>query len=220
VATCRRVAAVSTALSHNQPVKAEFNVTGVSGLIATGLAANSVLFALRVPTTLANGEANIRGMRLKRLLAKWRTVAGFTVAQEVSGGAFEVSAFGATPADYTGGTNLVPRKLGPDLGPKPAQETVFQAGNISICTTTGMAHAGVPTVATQPFAYDGASELDQGTAATRGQYTASFAPSSEGTDGAKGLLFYPGTGFIIKNLVLHGAGGTGRLFVDCVWAEQ
>lgn len=203
-------------------MKAEFNVTGVSGVIAVGLAANSVMFAMRVPTTLANGDTNIRGVRLKRLLAKWRTITGFTLAQELSAGAFEVSAFGATPADYTGGTSLggLVRKFGPDLGPKPPQETVFAAANISICTTAGMAHAGVPTVATQPFAYDGASEVDAGPATSRGQYTVSFSPSSEGHDGAKGLLFQPGTGFIIKTLVLHGAGGTGRLFVDAVWAEQ
>lgn len=203
-------------------MKPEFNVTGVSGVIAVGLAANSVLFALRVPTTLANGDTNLRGVRLKRLLAKWRTINGFTLAQEVSAGAFEVSAFGSPAADYTGGTDLVStiRRYGPDPGPKPLQESFFQSGNIRICTTTGMSHAGTPTIASQPFGYDGANEIDTGPNTTRGQYTVTFAPTSEGTDAHKGLLFQPGTGFVVRNLVLHGAGGTGRLFVDVVWAEQ
>ena len=203
-------------------MKAEFNVTGVSGVVAVGLAANAVMFACRVPTTLANGDTNTRGMRLKRLLCRWRTITGFTVAQETSAGAFEVSAFGSPAADYTGGTELTAtiRKYGPDPGPKPAQTSFFQTGNIRILSTTGLAHAGTPTLATQPFAYDGASELDAGTVAAKGQYTITFAPSGEGSDANKGLIFLPGTGFVIRNLVLLGAGGTGRVFVDLVWAEQ
>lgn len=194
----------------------EFHVSGLSGIVAASLAADSVLFHFRNPHT------NAAGVRLKRLVAKWRTVAGYTASQEVSLGAYEVSAFGGTPADYTGGTSLgaVSRIYGPDTSSKPARVTSLAAGNISIATTAGLSHAGSPTIASQPFAYDGANELAAAATVAKGGFDLVWQPSSEGSDHRKGLVLIPGRGFVIRNPIALGAGGTGRLFVECIWEES
>ncbi len=193
----------------------EFNVSGLSGIVAASLAADSVLFHFRNPAT------NVAACRLKRVVAKWRTIAGYTAAQEVSLAAYYVSAFGVTPADYTGGTSLgaLIRTLGPDTASKPKRTTILVAGNVSIATTAGLAHAGTPTVASQPFAYDGANELAAAATVAKGAFDVVWQPSDEGIDNRKGLVLVPGTGFIIRNPIALGAGGTGRLFVECFWEE-
>ena len=193
----------------------EFHVSGLSGVVAASLAADSVLFHFRNPDT------NTAACRLKRLVAKWRTIAGYTASQEVSMGAYYVSAFGATPADYTGGTSLggTIRVLGPDTGSKPRRTTILAAGNVSIATTAGLSHAGTPTVASQPFAYDGANELAAAATVAKGGFDLVWQPSDEAIDHRKGLVLIPGTGFIIRNPIALGAGGTGRLFVEAYWEE-
>lgn len=194
----------------------EFHVSGLSGIVAASLAADSVLFHFRNPHT------NSAACRLKRVVAKWRTIAGYTASQEVSLGVYYVSAFGATPADYTGGTSLggTIRKFGPDTASKPYRDTILAAGNVSICTTAGLAHGGTPTVASQPFAYDGANELAAAATVAKNSFNVEWMPSFEGSDHRQGLVLIPGTGFIIRNPIALGAGGTGRLFVECNWEES
>lgn len=195
--------------------RVEFHLSGHSGVIAASLAADAVLFALRNPHT------NTAAIRLKRLVAKWRTIAGYTASQEVALAAYEVSAFGGTPADYTGGTDLGTsvRVLGPDTSSKPSQATVLATGNARIATTAGLSHAGSPTFATHPFAYDGANELAAGATVAKGGFDMVFQPSDEGVDGRKGLVLIPGRGFVIRNPIALGAGGTGRLFVELFFEE-
>jgi hypothetical protein len=192
-----------------------FHVSGLSGVVAASLAADAVLFHFRNPDT------NTAACRLQRLHAKWRTIAGYTAAQEVSLGAYYVSAFGATPADYTGGTSLgaTIRILGPDTGSKPKRATILAAGNVSIGTTAGLSHAGAPTITTQPFAYDGANELAAAATVAKGAFDLEWQPSDEAIDNRKGLVLIPGTGFVIRNPIALGAGGTGRLFVEAFWEE-
>lgn len=193
----------------------EFHVSGLSGIVAASLAADSVLFHFRNPDT------NTPACRLKRVVAKWRTILGYTAAQEVSMAAYYVSAFGTPTADYTGGTSLgaTIRTIGPDTGTKPRRTTMLVAGNVSIATTAGLAHAGTPTVASQPFAYDGANELAAAATVAKGGFDVTWEPSGEGIDNRKGLVLLPGTGFIIRNPIALGAGGTGRLFVEAYWEE-
>lgn len=196
----------------------ELHLTALSGVIAASLAADSVLFALRNPHT------NTAALRLKRLVAKWRTIAGYTASQELALGAYEVSAFGASPADYTGGTDVAAavRLIGPDSSAKlgQAQATVLAAGNARIATTAGLSHAGSPTIAAQPFAYGAANELAAAATVPKGAFDLVWEPSSEGRDNRKGLVLIPGRGFVIRNPIALGAGGTGRLFVEAFWEES
>lgn len=197
-------------------------MSALSGVVAASLAADAVLFALRNPPLRADGSANGVAIRLKRLVAKWRTIAGYTASQEVALAAYEVSAFGASPADYTGGTDIAAavRALGPDTSPKPAQVSVLQSGNARIATTAGLAHAGTPTIATHPFAYEGANELAAAATVAKNGFDLVFTPSWEGSDHRKGLVFLPGRGFVIRNPIALGAGGTGRLYVELVFEES
>lgn len=201
--------------------RVEFHLSAVSGIVAASLAADSVLFALRNPPTTPLGATNAAAFRLKRLVAKWRTITGYTASQELSLAAYEVSAFGGTPADYTGGTDIAAnvRILGPDTQSKPAAATFLQSGNARIATTAGLSHGGTPTIASQPFAYDGANELAAAATVAKGAFDMVWQPSDEGADNCKGLIFRPGTGFVIRNPIALGAGGTGRLFVELYWEE-
>lgn len=193
----------------------EFHVSGLSGIVAASLAADSVLFHFRNPDT------NTAACRLKRLVGRWRTITGYTASQEVALAAYEVSAFGTPTADYTGGTSLgaTIRQYGPDTGSKPRRTTILVAGNVSIATTAGLAHAGTPTIASQPFAYDGGNELAAAATVAKNGFDMVWTPSWEGSDNRKGLVLTPGRGFVIRNPIALGAGGTGRLFVEAIWEE-
>lgn len=210
-------------------MRAEFSLSAHSGVIAGALAANSVLFAWRCPPTLASGEPTTIGQKIKQLIVKTRTLTGFPTAQEIATGAYEVSAFGATPADYTGGTNLsdpataanyAMRLLGPDLGPKPRQESVLQSGNVRIATTAGLSHAGTPTIAAFPFAHDSHWELAAAATVQQGAHDLVWTPSVEGSAEKKGLIVYPGKGFVVRNPIALGATGTIRIFVEVFWEES
>lgn len=208
-------------------MKAEFNLSAHSGLIAGSVSANSVLFAWRNPPTLANGDTNVVAQRVKMLCVKYRTVTGFPTAQEISLAAYYVSAFGSPVADYTGGTDLSDqasgtdaiRRLGADLGPKPSQTSIAQSGNIRIATTGALSHAGSPTIKTHPFAWDSWFELAAATTVQEGGFDLIWTPSIEGSEKHKGLLLHVGTGFVIRNPIALGATGTARIFVEVFWEE-
>ncbi len=208
--------------------RAEFNLSARSGLIAGAVSADGVLFAWRNPPTRANGETNVVGQRLKMLVCKARTVTGFPTAQEICLAAHSVSVFGSPVADYTGGTDLsnqdagtdAVRRLGADIGPKPLQTSVLQTGNVRIATTAALSHAGTPTIRTHPFAADSWFELAASSVIQEGGCDLIWTPSPEGSDHCKGLIYPPGTGFLIKVPVALGATGTMRLFVEVFWEES
>jgi len=209
-------------------MKAEFNLSAHSGLIAGAVSANSVLFAWRNPPTLATGDTNVVAQRVKMLVVKYRTVTGFPTAQEISLAAYFVSAFGSPAADYTGGTDLSDqangtdaiRRLGADLGPPPKQTSVLQSGNVRIATTAGLtAPASAPTIKTHPFAWDSWFELATASTVQEGGFDVVWTPSLEGSEKHKGLLLHVGTGFVIRNPIALGATGTCRIFVEVFWEE-
>lgn len=208
-------------------MKAEFNLSAHSGLIAGSVSANGVLFAWRNPPTLSDGSTNVIAQRVKMLVVKYRTVTGFPTAQEVSLAAYYVSAFGSPAADYTGGTDLsdqaggtdAVRRLGADLGPKPLQTSVLQSGNVRIATTAALSHAGSPTIKTHPFAWDSWFELAASSTVQEGGFDLIWTPSLEGSEKHKGLLLHAGTGFVIRNPIALGATGTCRIFVEVFWEE-
>lgn len=207
-------------------MKAEFSLSAHSGLIAGTVSANSVLFAWRNPATLIDGSTNALNQRIKLLVVKYRTITGFPTAQEVAIGAYEVSAFGSTPANYSGGTDLSDqtttnaiRRIGPDLGPKPLQTSVLVSGNVRIGTTSELTHGGTPTIATHPFAWDAYFELAAASTVQEGAFDLIWSPSLESVDGHKGLLLQPNKGFVLRNPIALGATGTCRIFVEVFWEE-
>lgn len=211
--------------------KAEFHCSAHTGIIAASLAANSVLYAHHNPSTLADGSDNRRAQRLKMLIAKWRTITGYTAGQELSLAAYEVTDFDGE--DYAGGTDLshpttdankAYRVIGPDSGLPVGRAgldppSVLQSGNIVIATTAGLTHGGAPVLKTHPFAWNSYSELAAAATVSKGAFDVVWTPSIEGQNNNKGLLLYPGKGFVLRNPIALGAGGTGRLFVETIWEE-
>lgn len=197
-------------------------------MVAGAVSADGVLLAWRNPPTLLDGTTNPSAQRVKMLVVKARTLTGFPTAQEIALAAYFVSAFGSPAADYTGGTDLsnqaagtdAIRRLGPDLGPKPLQQSVAQAGNIRIASTAALTHAGSPTIKTHPFAWDAYFELAAGATVQEGGMDLIWTPSLEGSEGGKGLLLLPGAGFVLRVPVALGATGTVRFFVEVFWGES
>ena len=192
-----------------------FRLHAVSGLI-TGLSANDVMFAFRNPDTTLP-------LCLQSLKAKWRTVAGFTAAQEVAIAAHLVSSFAAT--NYASGTDLShptsnPAYVRRDVGfgatlIEPRSKSRLVTGNVRISDTGALTHAGSPVIQAHPFLWDNSAELAAAATVAKGRAEIAFDPSDQdelevGADG----------GFIIRAPVALGAGGTGRLSVEVCWFER
>jgi hypothetical protein len=210
--------------------RAEFNLSAASGLIAGAVSADGVFFAWRNPPTRLEGSTsttNGRGQRIKMLICQLRTVTGFPTAQEIVVAAHYVSAFGASPADYTGGTDLsdqaagtdAVRRLGADPGPKPAQTSVLQTGNVRIASTAALSHAGSPTIKLHGFARNSWFELAAASTVQEGGCDLIWTPSPEGSAHDKGIVLQPGAGFILKFPIALGATGTVRAAVEVFWEE-
>lgn len=192
----------------------QFRLAATSGLI-TGLSANDVVFALRNPSSSAV-------LLVTDLRARWRTVAGFTAAQEMAVAAHLVSSFAT--ANYTGGTDLSDPSSNPaysrrDAGfgaslTDPSTKSSLASGNVRIATTGALSHAGAPVIQSHPFLWDGFAELAAAATVHKGRAELVYDPRDEGP-----LLLGSDAGFIIRAPIALGAGGTGRLSVEVCWAE-
>jgi hypothetical protein len=203
-------------MSRSQPV---FQLAAKSGLIAAATAADSVLFAWRNPSPTAV-------QWLHRLEVWAQTVTGFSAAFENALEARDVSSFDS--ANYAGGTDLshpttaankAYRRISVDALLKPVAESILESGNVRIASTTGLTHGGSPVIASHPFAYGSVGELITGDTIPRGR--AGFVweqPVIQDVRVPRALL--PGGGFIIRNPIALGAGGTLRLFVSAVFSEK
>lgn len=189
-----------------------FRLAATSGLI-TGLSANDVMFAWRNPDLL---------QFIAEIRVKWRTVAGFTAAQEMAVAAHLVSSFVA--ANYSGGTDLSDPASNPayircDEGfgaslSKATDKSRLVSGNVRIATTGALTHAGSPVIQSQPFLWDGFAELASAATVHKGRADMVYAPSDQ-----RELPFGADGGFIVRAPIALGAGGTGRLSVEVCWYE-
>lgn len=207
-----------------------FHLCARSGVIAGAISQDGVLFAWR------NSMTN-RMQFLEALTVKWRTITGFPTEQEIALSVLPVTAFGASPANYSGGTDLSnytggsavtatngirPRskdKNNPSLDLRSGLET----GNIRIATTAALTHAGSPTILTHPFIADGFTELAANAALPRGFLDLFWEAPRRGDaqidyEGLQPIP--PGQGFIITVPVALGATGTGRLTVEADFVES
>jgi hypothetical protein len=209
-----------------------FHLSAKSGIIAASLGANSVLFAWR------NAHAS-KHLFLSALTVKWRTITGYTAEQEIQIAVLPVTAFGASPANYTGGTDLSDytggsavlatnaiRARSKNRGDQSLElRSSLETGNVRIATTAGLSHAGSPTIATHPWMADGCLELATSTTVQRGIIDMFWeAPTFETQAGMvdyEGCWKIPsGEGFVVTNPIALGAGGTGRLYVEADWLES
>jgi len=197
----------SKALRVSQrPIEGEqYRLAATSGLltaVAAGTATAGYLFAFRW------GSAT-EACLLHRVIAKWRTIAGFTAAQEINldiirATGFSASTTGGTAATLTGNNTL-----------KRTSQNVTQLTDARIGTTTALT-AGTQTLDTMSMAFDGASEMATGAAIPR----TSFEVEADFTVVRGGpLVLLQNEGFIVRNLILMGAGGTARVSVEVDWSE-
>jgi hypothetical protein len=148
------------------------------------------LFAARFATS---GSKLFHVTRLRLL---WQTVAGFTSAQEVAFSAFKLTGYSAA---HTGGTAITPLPLAPGYA---ASQLACRIGDTAALT------AGTQTIGAQ-LLHGGFSELAAAATVQKGfvdeETLASLHPIT---------VLGNNEGILIRNEVLQGAGGTGRLTVE------
>ena len=197
-----------------------FRVAAVSGL-TTGIAANAPVFSMRWnPASSPYQEGMVRFCVIQRLRAKWRTITGFTAAQEIGLAAYVARSF--TVAD-SGGTALTltttnaqkrtgvpPGTAGVTTGGMPTTQATI---NIA---TTGTLTAGTRTLDAQPFAEEVFADLAAAATVPKGRFEAEFVNQDQP---GFPLVLSPQEGIVIQNVIAQGAAGTARIIVEVDWLE-
>lgn len=207
-----------------------FHLSAKSGIIAGAISANGVLFAWR------NAITN-KHQFLEALTVKWRTLTGFPAEQEIQIAVLPVIAFGASPANYAGGTDLsdytggsavvATNAITPRSKNRRDQALVLRSaletGNVRIASTAALTHGGIPTIATHPWMADSTIELAAGASIRRGFIDVFWEAPKRGD----ALVDYEGlwpippeNGFVVTVPIALGATGTGRLIVEADFIES
>jgi hypothetical protein len=183
-----------------------YRLAATSGLITTVAAATATaghLFAWRW------GDSS-RLAVLAYVRAKWNTIAGFTAAQEVG---MDLVIARSYSASHSGGTALT--LTGSNLKKRTSSSgsTLLTAASIA---TTGALTAGTHTLDTQAMLSEQYAELAAAATVIKGRMIMDWDMSSA-LDHP--MVFAQNEGFVIRNSILMGAGGTARLNVEVAWAE-
>jgi len=186
-----------------------FRLSVTSGLL-TGVAAATAtaghLFACRWSPP---GGSLATVLVPKRISARLKVITGFTATQEV--GIDLVVARGYT-ASHTGGTQVVLTGNNQKLVTAGPTSLVadMRIGN------TGALTAGTHTLDANPITQDDARDLAE--AATVAPVQLAELVFEDNLD-SNANRFLKDEGFVIRNLIAMGAGGTARLTVDIEWYE-
>jgi len=184
---------------------AYFRMAAISGLlttIAAGSATAGHVFAARW------GHASKLAM-IHYFAMRWRTIAGFTAAQEMALDAFRLTGYTASHSSGTPITLTSPN-LKKRISDPATQFTDLRIGAAAALT------AGTHTLDTEPFLSDAFAELAAAATVHKGRFDAIF----DGTNTQDHpLVLAQNEGIIVRNKILMGAGGTGRLIVEMVWSE-
>ncbi len=172
---------------HYRTVAASGLITGV----AAGTGSAGHLFSFRNPSsTLLVFVTQIRFY--------WSTLVGFTAQQEMAIEAYRASAY---TVDASGGTAVTPGKR------RNAFATASIAG--ARIATTGALTGGTVTLAAQPLMRRGVLELAEAATVSKRSFEAEWRPRDD-----HGEVLAQNEGIIIRNSILMGAGGAGRLHVE------
>lgn len=170
-----------------------YSLSLASGLLTT-IAAAGQLCAFRYVSAGAGAELLFHVTHLR---SQWLTSAGFTAAQEMAIAAYKVNTFTTPP----GGSGQVPLALAPTY---PASQLLGY-----IASTTALTSA-VFTLDRQIFR-GGYAELAAGASVQKG-FIDEQAPMLD--DPHPVCVLGNQDGIVVRNEVLMGAGGVGRLVVD------
>lgn len=181
-----------------------YRLSMMSGLLA-GVAAGSAtaghLFAL-------NWNRQDYDMYLIRARLRWQTRTAFTAAQELAFKLFKLDSYTVT---HTGGTAV--NKGHPALCKEESYPATLV--NFALMATTTALGAGTHVISPEPLmTIHGWSQ--QGAAPNVDGFEATLEPDPEtGIITRLGFL----RGLLVRNEILMGAGGDGRLTVELEWAE-
>lgn len=184
-----------------------YRLTAISGLmttIAAGTATAGHIFAWRW------GSAAPNIVKVYRINVRFRTIAGFTAAQEIEFAAYRATGYSAS---HTGGTPIV------TTGTELRKDTTDDGGSFltdARIATTAALTAGTHTLQANPFFADSYAELAAAATVPKGRIDTGYNYQELLHEP---LVFRQNEGFIIRNEILMGAGGTVRMFVDMDWIE-
>ena len=208
-------------IRQNQMDGGAYAIAAVSAVF-TGVAAGTTsaghLFAMRWPGGNTAGVAPNSPRQflvLQRLRAKWRTVAGFTAAQQIG---MDLSIVRGYSAAHTGGVaSMTPSgKRVSGTGPGvPFGTSLVTAANLQI-SNGGALTNGTETFDAQPIKWDGFAEL--AAAATTFKGTMEILLSTDDLDRYP-VVLAANEGLVIRNTVAMGAAGTAQLAVELDWLE-
>lgn len=173
--------------------------TGLITTVAAGTASAGHVFAFRW------GSA-AKVALVHRIYVKWRTVAGFTAAQEVGLDVMRATGYSAS---HSGGTAIVLNA--PNL--KKRQSYGASLLTDARISGTGALTAGTHTLDGQHMGADCFAELAAAATVPKGAFDVDipFAGCP--------LQLATNEGFVVRNTVLMGAGGTARVTVEVDWSE-
>lgn len=184
-----------------QDALGEYRIAEFSGL-TTGIAANGEVFQFR--WTDAANLCVLRSLKVRAAV-----ITGFTAAQEL---AFAASMVANWSADGSGGTPITP---GATNLLKRSTYPQSKVGSARIATT-GALTAGTKTIYTNPFMVGVGKTLAAAA-------TVQDAAIEEGIWFDAGLagpiVIQQNEGFIVRNTIAMGAGGTVRWAIQAEWAE-
>lgn len=186
-----------------------YRVSAVSGLI-TGLSAGDPVFSVRWAPVLPTANARfLTTLVLERLRVKWRTISGFTAAQEVGFDVFQARAF--TASDSTGTAVVL-------TGNNQKKRTSAPTSSVTDMriAATGALTAGTRTLDAQPIATDDFAELAAAATVPKGRTELEVLDQDQDR---YPVVLAAKEGLVVTNRVAFGAGGTGRLIVEMDWLE-
>ena len=174
--------------------------SGLMTTIAAGTGSAGHVFAFRW------ASATLRA-RVQRIKLKWQTTVAFTAAQELQFSIFRLTGYSASHAAGTAATLTSPNLK------------KFSGGATSALTDARIATAAALTAGTHTL-----DAMAMGTLICWSQASATEPIAAEATfesDAQVGhiMKFVANEGFIVRNEVVQGAVGVGRLLVEVDWAE-
>jgi hypothetical protein len=204
-----------------------FRLAATSGLLTGVAAATNAdtgvghLFAFRwQPTVNPTPTRYLKWCVIQRIRAHWRTISGFTAAQEVGLDMYKVTGYsashsGGTALTLTAPTNEKRTGVAPAAGVNRGGQYGSQVADLRIATT-GALTAGTFTIDSNPLAQDCYAELAAAATVPKGRFDLEFLNQD---DPGFPLVLAPAEGIIIRNTVAMGTGGTARLIVELDWLE-
>lgn len=169
---------------------------------AAGTATAGHIYALR-------WASSTHAMRISSIRVKRQIIVGFTAAQEVATALYRLTGY---TASHTGGTAATLTSPNCKLDTSGSDTLLTQ----SMITSGSALTAGTHTLDAQPFAADSRAEL---AAAATVQKNAVENMVEWHTDRKRPLVLRQNQGFIVRNEILMGAGGTIRPIVEVDWEE-